>query len=96
MDFEYIIDREKGNCHIKNSYLITDIGSMRVFVKENLTDAPFNCRSFNSYIREWRAHNLLYKLHFKVERTKDVDLDINEPLWRRACYFILSLLYNGK
>jgi len=30
-------------------------------------------------IIEWRAHNMLYALHIKRNRTRTVDLDINEP-----------------
>lgn len=96
IDLIYTIDKEKGNCHIVDSYKITDRKTMEDFVKENLSGEPFNCRSIKSYVREWRAHNLLYKWKIKIESSKDVDLDINESKWRRFCYFILSLLYNEK
>lgn len=42
-----------------------------------------------SLIREWRAHNNLYKFGLFKTHTKDVDLGY-EPLWRRICYFFLS------
>ena len=32
-------------------------------------------RSNFSMINEWRVYNLLYDLHYKRERTTDVDLD---------------------
>lgn len=51
-------------------------------------------RGWRSLRREWRAHNLLYRLpplpSGWKERLKDVDLD-NEPLYRRAVYFILAI-----
>ncbi len=52
-------------------------------------------RSWRSLRREWRAHNLLYRLPFLPsgwkERLRDVDMDA-EPLWRRAVYFVLALI----
>jgi hypothetical protein len=44
-------------------------------------------------IIEWRAHNMLYALHIKRNRTRTVDLDINEPWYRKVGYLILSTLY---
>ena len=32
-------------------------------------------RGYFSLKMEWAVHNFLYKIHFKRERTKDVDLD---------------------
>jgi hypothetical protein len=51
-------------------------------------------RSDASWIREWRAHNFLYEANIQRARTKDVDLNENEALWRRAAYWILSILYD--
>lgn len=52
IDLIYTIDKEKGNCHIVDSYKITDRKTMEDFVKENLSGEPFNCRSIKSYVRE--------------------------------------------
>ena len=92
-NFNYTINYKEGKCHIINSYLITKRCDMRYFIIENLKVEPFTKRSVNSYVREWRAHNLLYKLGLFVDRTKDTDLDINETRLRRFCYYFLSLLY---
>ena len=48
--------------------------------------------SYKNMIHEWRAHNLLYKLHYKRERTGSVDFNNNSKLLKLA-YFILSLIY---
>ena len=83
-----------GNCRIIDGWKYKDRKVMEEFVQDHLTAEPFNCRSVASYIREWRAHNLLYKWNIKVESTKDVDLDIKETWLRRFGYFILSIIYS--
>lgn len=67
---------------------------MYYFAREILSEEPFNSRSAGSYVREWRAHNFLYKMNIMVDSTKDTDLDVAEPLWRRVGYFFLSFLYS--
>lgn len=52
-----------------------------------------NKRTTAGMIIEWRAHILLYALHYKRARTKTVDLDINEPWYSKIGYLILSTLY---
>ena len=89
----YTINSAAGVCSIKDGYLITSKAEMLRFINEHLTTAPFNKRSVKSYLREWRAHNLLYIWKFRIEDVKDIDLDVNEARWRRFGYLILSLLY---
>ena len=48
-------------------------------------------RTFESELREWKAHNFLYKIGYKRERTGSVDINQNEPLWRKIIYAVLSL-----
>ncbi len=48
-------------------------------------------RSFKSEYQEWKAHNFLYRIGYKRDRTGSVDIDQNEPKWRRVAYAILSL-----
>jgi hypothetical protein len=43
-------------------------------------------RSEESWIKEWIAHNRLYKRNLFVDHTKDVDLDEKESLFRLFCY----------
>lgn len=49
-------------------------------------------RTFESQYREWKAHNLLYKLKIFSTRTRSVDIDQKESKFRRFCYAILSLI----
>lgn len=92
-NFSYSINRERGICHIIDSYTVTKTSDMRDFIVDVLSEEPFTCRSVNSYVREWKAHNLLYRLGLFKSHTQDVDLDIQETRLRRFCYFILSLFY---
>lgn len=48
-------------------------------------------RTFDSQYREWKAHNLLYKFGIFPKRTRSVDIDQNESLFRRVVYAILSM-----
>ena len=49
-------------------------------------------RTNKSWVREWKAHNILFKWGIAPSKTKDVDLNENESLFKRFCYFILSAL----
>ena len=88
----YISD---NNCHIVDSYLIRD-EIKELFLKTYLLlEDVFKTRSFKSYMNEWRAHNILYKWNVARKRTKDVDLNINESLFRRIGYCIISNLFKS-
>lgn len=88
---------QNNNIHIQDSYLIhkkSEMNELLLTIKQEYPNLlVFEKRSINSLIREWRAHNLLYKLGLFKNRTKDVDLDIYETALRRICYFILSIFY---
>ena len=43
-------------------------------------------RSEKSWVKEWVAHNRLYRMKLFVVHTKDVDLDEKEPLHRLIAY----------
>lgn len=77
------------NLHIEDSYDI-DIERI-VFLTNILYDIGKlgNKRSVKSYIKEWYAHNVLYKMHLFRKHTKDVDLNDDESLFRRACYSVI-------
>ena len=99
---QVIMDVEGQNIHIHNSYQVTKTEDMKMILDTimgksfyaKMTDAGFS-RSKGSMLREWKAHNVLYKWNYEVNRTKSVDLDENESGWRRFCYFFLSMLHKG-
>ena len=47
-------------------------------------------RTQRSYEREIKAHRRLYKLHYKVEHTKDTDLEEPIKWYRELIYFIIG------
>jgi hypothetical protein len=99
-NIQVIMDTEGKNIHIHNSYQVKKVADMKRIIGDfmgksfygKMVEAGFN-RSAASMLREWKAHNVLYKWNYEIERTKSVDLDQGESMWRRFCYVFLSLLY---
>ena len=84
------------NVHVNDSCIIShkDIPSWVQRVKSFGEQNGYTySRSVQSWIREWKAHNLLFKLGIEPARTRDVDLNEDETIIRRVGYFLLSLLY---
>ena len=91
------IQFNSNNIHIKNSFRITTTREMLKLLKL-IRIAAYNRgivyqRENNSWLREWKAHNVLYKLNIKRDSTKSVDINEGESKGRRFGYFLLSLLY---
>lgn len=85
------------NYQVKDSYKITSIAEIKMQVIVLYDNGKLNkSRSVMSYVKEWHAHNVLYKLGIAKERTKDVDLNDNESIFRRFCYTIIWLFTSKK
>ena len=89
------ISFDELNIHIEDSYQVKTKKEMEEILWI-VKGASFNrgisyLRKRASWIREWKAHNLLYKLGIQKERTRSVDLNENESIYRRIGYFFLSL-----
>ncbi len=86
--------RYKYNSLTKN---IKIINSMKLRTKEEITnflnDVPLDLvdRSKKSALNELIAHNRLHQLGILKNHTKDCDITKNESLFRRICYWILSI-----
>jgi len=99
-DIELSVFFSNNNIHIRDSYLVKSdedkieildaIISSDEYIKEN------HNRSRGSYLREWKAHNVLYEWGIAPSRTASVDLNEDEGLFRRICYFFLSKLEKKK
>lgn len=83
--------------HIRNAYRVKKklIRLVLEYIHEldeykRLQEAGYT-RTLKSEYREWRGHNVLYKLGYRRSRTGSVDIDQNEPKWRRVVYAILSI-----
>ena len=91
------INVEALNIHITNSYQVTNSKDIEQIIDmimnkscyKYLAAAGFT-RTKKSLIREWKAHNVLYRWGYEKERTGSVDFDQNESRFRRFCYFFLS------
>lgn len=90
-----------NNINIKDSYKVNNHNRMSVILsiaKEYAEDydegieTPFNHRSIKSMIREWAAHNNLYKLGYKKGQTKNIDLNYPQKWYVPIIYWFLSLI----
>ena len=86
----------RTNVHVNDSFMVTskDIEFWVAYIiVQGAKNGFVYSRSADSWIREWKAHNLLFKLGIEPARTRDVDLNEDETIIRRVGYFLLSLLY---
>lgn len=81
----------KENTHIENSYLATNLNLEVGYVirERHLRNLPVT-RKFDSYVREWKAHNNLYKLGFFKNHTKDVDMEEPIKWYYELIYYIIG------
>ena len=89
----------KNNINIKDSYKINNRLVMRMIldvlkneVKEEHLESPFDKRNIGGMVREWVAHNNLYKLGYKKDRMCNVDLNYPQKWYVPIVYWILSLI----
>lgn len=85
------------NTHIVDSCLVKSKEEMRGYL-QSLRDASdgnqaVNKRDLESMVREWRSHNFFYGLHVFRSRTKDVDLELEQPWWREWFCRVVSFFY---
>lgn len=85
---------DKNYITIKDSSKVKDKKSMESILKiaRNiaLKKGYHYKRTNKSWIQEWRAHNLLYKLHLFEIYIKDTDLEECESKFRLFCYKIIG------
>ena len=85
------------NIKITESYTMTDPICMLDTLNLIREEAQrFNIqykRTNASWIRAWKAHNMLYKAGMKQEKTGCVDLNEDESWFKRLGYWFLSLFY---
>ena len=81
----------KNNIHIHDSYKITDNKEKVAMLNEIYSRLEHFPRSFKSALREWKAHNVFYKLHLFRKSSMHTDIEAKPLLICRICYFILSI-----
>lgn len=92
----YECDVNSNNTTIYNSYKISHIDEMKMildYIRKKFPESSINKRSNFSLINEWRTHNLLYNFGIYKDKTKHVDLNIDNSIWFNIGYFIGSILY---
>lgn len=99
-DRSFKVNISKDNTCILDSYTVYSIKDMIGILYEiqdkALEEAELMAvhkRTVLSMVNEWRVHNLLYSLNIQRHRTKNVDLDINQPWYMKIIYTILSPFY---
>ena len=86
------IQYNSENIRIIDSYEITNPKDMIVILKLFKLKTGYRTkRSLKSWIKEWKAHNRLYKLGLFKSHTKDCDLEENEKIHRLIAYQILGI-----
>ena len=89
----------KNNINIKDSYKIDNRLLMKMILnvlKDEISDehleSPFDKRDVKGMVREWVAHNNLYKLGYKRDRTCNLDLNYPQKWYAPIAYWISSLI----
>ena len=85
------------NTHILDSYLIRSKAAIRAYLQalreQSSPEMAVNRRDLESQVREWRSHNLFYMLHIFRNRTKDVDLELQQIWYRELFCRVVSFFY---
>lgn len=85
------IEYDCGNVRIVESYKIRDEQQMIYILKEFKNRTGYKSkRTLESWVTEWKAHNLMYRLGLFRTHTNDCDLEENEKKHRLIIYKILG------
>ena len=85
------IEYDAGNIRILDSYKVRSAAYMQMILNMFMIKTGFRSkRTIKSWIKEWKAHNRLYRLGLFKSHTKDCDLEENEKTHRLIAYEILG------
>ena len=92
---EYQISYGDGQENVKiiDAYLIKGDAVKIAFVEALKADGVLSSRAIESLLREWNAHNVMYKWGICKGKTKDTDLNSNESAIRRLAYYIITKFF---
>ena len=80
---EYTIT--ETNLHLVDSYKVSKFRMMKELksIKKDHPESKVFERCLSSLYLEWVCHNFLYEIGYKMEQTKDADLDnpCDHPEW---------------
>lgn len=87
----------QSNTHILDSYKLKSKKEIRAYLQQlrqkALPEMAVCQRDLESMIREWRSHNFFYRIHIFRNRTKDVDLELQQTWYRELFCRVVSFLY---
>ena len=85
------IEYNENNVRIKDSYKIKTKEYMKLILTLFKERTGFKSkRSIDSWLKEWKTHNRLYRLGLFRSHTSDCDLEENEKLYRLITYEIIG------
>lgn len=91
------VNISEDNTCILDSYKVQGINDMLSILhkiqEEADENSAVNKRGICGMIHEWRTHNLLYSLNIQKDRTRSVDLNLNQPWYVKVAYSLLSPFY---
>jgi len=85
------IQYDKTNVRIIDSYKVKEKEMADILFWFMFKTGYESKRSLDSWLREWKAHNRLYRLGLFRSHTKDCDLNEEEKWWRLLAYSILGI-----
>lgn len=76
---------------IEKTYIINDKEKMEIILSEVLhrTEKFLPRRNMKSFIKEWKYHNRLYKMHIFRNHNKDIIFKDTQSKW---CKFMCTIL----
>jgi len=95
IDFDgFYVNISEHAVHIHDSYKIIEDEKKYEILGQILAVCPeaFGSRSIRSIIREWKAHNILYKWNIRREETAHVDFELDQKFIYKLGYFFICLV----
>jgi len=90
---DFYVNITDNNVHIHDSYKIKGKWKKLAVIERILEIQPdaFKIRSIRSVLREWRAHNILYRWHIKRDSTMHTDIEIHQKLKYKIGYLLVNI-----
>ena len=86
------IEYDDKNVRILNARRVKSKHIMKTVLRLFLMETNYKSRrSIKSWVKEWKAHNRLYKWGLFKEHTVDCDLEEHEKVHRLIAYAILGV-----
>ena len=92
---DLVCTTSSNNINIRDSYTVMNKKEMAevlyVIQHRHPECEVFKIRKWDNLLSEWKCHSRLYNWGLFKSNTKDADLDINEPWWRKILYTIFGV-----